>query len=191
MCKGGAPTAGTFNDLLRWLDAGVDSGGGTYLDMRARLVAYFDRKRCPFPDDLADETLNRVAKRLQEVGTIEDVPPARYCYIVARYVFLESLRSPERLVVQHTAEARAGVRPAAEPGAGEELLECLDRCLDALGAADRTLILEYYSAESGSKIARRRALAASLGLTSNALAIRASRIRARLEACVTECAKVT
>ena len=29
--------------------------------MRRRLVAYFDRKNCIAPDDLADETMSRVA----------------------------------------------------------------------------------------------------------------------------------
>jgi hypothetical protein len=36
--------------------------------MHHRLVAYFDRKNCSSPADLADETLNRVARRLEEEG---------------------------------------------------------------------------------------------------------------------------
>jgi hypothetical protein len=54
--------------------------------MRRRLVQYFDRKNCLRPDELADETLNRVARRLEEKGGITDTPPARYCYILARFV---------------------------------------------------------------------------------------------------------
>ena len=64
--------------------------------MRQRLVFYFDRKNCSTPDELADETLNRVARRLQEEGTIESETPAKYCYIVARFVFMEYLRQSNR-----------------------------------------------------------------------------------------------
>lgn len=61
--------------------------------MRARLVAYFDHKNCAAPNDLADETLNRVAHRLEEEGIIESETPAKYCYIVARFVFMENVRA--------------------------------------------------------------------------------------------------
>ena len=42
--------------LLEWLDEGTDSGGERFLEMRRRLVSYFDRKNCLEADDLADET---------------------------------------------------------------------------------------------------------------------------------------
>jgi hypothetical protein len=61
--------------------------------MRRRLVAYFDRKNCLGPDELADETLNRVARRLEELGAITGTAPAQYCYVTAKFVFLEYLRS--------------------------------------------------------------------------------------------------
>src|SRR5678816_520028 len=91
--KDWGPTPEVFHRLLAWLDEGADSDGQKYLEMRQLLVAYFDRKNCLTPDDLADETLNRVARRLEEEGMIESEAPAKYCYTVARYVFLESLRS--------------------------------------------------------------------------------------------------
>ncbi len=95
--KDWAPTPETFRQLLVWLDKGADSDGESYLEMRRRLVGYFARKGCRLPDDLADDVLNRVARRLQEEGTISEGPPERYCYIVAKFVFLESLRNPDRL----------------------------------------------------------------------------------------------
>src|SRR5687768_6794611 len=85
-------TQNSFRKLLIWLDEGKDSGGHSYLEIRLRLVQYFDRKNCASPDELADETLNRVARRLEEEGSIVSDAPAHYCYIIARYVFLESLR---------------------------------------------------------------------------------------------------
>jgi len=154
--------------------------------MRRRLVLYFRRKRCASPDDLADETLNRVARRLEEEGTITDATPARYCYIVAKFVFLESLRE--------SAQMRAGLAetkrtPDPEPPAAdqEQRLDCLDRCLERLSTEDQALILEYYRGAQRERIEGRRALAARLALTPNALTIRACRIREKLVACLRNC----
>jgi DNA-directed RNA polymerase specialized sigma24 family protein len=194
-----AQTPGAFRHLLTWLDEGVDSDGERYLEMRRRLVSYFGRKRCLSPDELADETLNRVARRLEEEGTITDASPARYCYIVAKFVFLEYLRGAERRqtsldearaipdAMSRPAEARADEDAAAD----ERRFDCLDRCLRQLTAYDRALILEYYSGYQGPCIERRRQLAARLGLTANALTIRACRIRGALEACVNGCTAAT
>lgn len=184
----GTPQA--FARLLAWLDEGSDSGGEVYLQMRRRLVLYFQRKRCLTPDDLADETLNRVTRRLEEAGTITDATPARYCYIVAKFVLLEHLRDPEVRGLQHLDHQGGAPDPVAAPAgssADERRLECLDRCLTALGSDDRALILDYYRHEPRTKIERRRQLAASLRLTANALAIRACRLRDKLQRCVEAC----
>jgi DNA-directed RNA polymerase specialized sigma24 family protein len=192
-------TPGAFHHLLTWLDEGVDSDGQRYVEMRRRLVSYFGRKRCLSPDELADDTLNRVARKLEEQGTITDASPARYCYIVAKFVFLEYLRGAERRqtsfdegrevpdAMSRSAEARADEDAAA----AERRFDCLDRCLRQLTAYDRALILEYYSGDQGPCIERRRQLAARLGLTANALTIRACRIRGALEACVNGCTAAT
>jgi len=196
--KSWTQTPGAFRHLLTWLDEGVDSDGERYLEMRRRLVSYFGRKRCVSPDELADETLNRVARKLEEHGTIADASPARYCYIVAKFVFLEYLRGAERRqtsldevrgvadVMSRPAEARAD-----QDAVAETRFDCLDRCLRQLTAYDRALILEYYSGDQGPSIERRRQLAARLGLTANALTIRACRIRGVLEACVNGCTAAT
>jgi DNA-directed RNA polymerase specialized sigma24 family protein len=193
--------------LLAWLDEGDDSGGQAYLQMRRRLVLYFQRKRCLISDDLADEVLTRVARRLEEEGvprqqgSVTDAPPARYCYVVAKFVLLEHLRNPEARGIRDVDvhEERNAAKAFRETAArelaaatghrayDEQLLECLDRCLSALPPDDRTLILDYYRHERGARIERRRQLATSLRLTANALAIRASRLRDKLERCVSAC----
>jgi DNA-directed RNA polymerase specialized sigma24 family protein len=175
---------------LAWLDDGGNSGGEAYLQMRRRLVLYFQRKRCLAPDDLADDTLNRVMRRLEEEGGIIDAPPARYCYIVAKFVLLEHLRDPDARRTTADADgtrAWSAVATPAHPTHDEPSLQCLDRCLGALPDDDRALIVDYYRHEQGTRIERRRELAASLRLTANALAIRASRIRDKLQRCVDAC----
>jgi DNA-directed RNA polymerase specialized sigma24 family protein len=183
--KAWVPTAEVFQRFLEWLDGGVDSGGAKYVDMRRRLVWYFQRKLCASPDELADETLHRIARRLDEQGAISEAPPARYCYIVARYVFLEYLR--EAGAQRKASRQLQADLDARFDSANETLLDCLDRCLEELSEGDRRLILEYYRGEQRTKIESRRALAVRLDLTSNALSIRACRIRNRLEACVKRC----
>ena len=183
--KDWTPTAEAFHQLLAWLDEGVDSGGERYLEMRGRLAAYFARKDCRSPDELADDALNRVARRLYEEGAIVDAAPARYCYIVAKFVFLESLRNPEHRRVDLPSSELSAAAPVAE--SPDLLLECLERCLGQLPSADRELILEYYRGEHRLKIEHRRAIAVRLAMTPNAVSIRACRIRGKLEQCVTAC----
>src|ERR1044072_5287991 len=146
-------TERALRQFLDWLDEGADSGGEKYLEMRSRLLSYFDRKNCLSPDDLADETLNRVARRLEEEGAIANTPPARYCYIVAKFVFLEYLRQSEHS--QESFDELSGARHAAsnlvapfEPDDPrenrEKMLDCLEHCLQDLGPDSRELIFQYY-----------------------------------------------
>jgi DNA-directed RNA polymerase specialized sigma24 family protein len=180
-----------FSRLLDWLDEGANSEGKTYLEMRRRLVAYFDRKSCSGPNELADETLNRVARKLEEVGAIETETPAKYCYVIARFVFLESLRA--RVKDQQFRDESRVMSRDEKQGTNEEkqerMLECLAQCTDELDPEDRGLILRYYHGRQGTKIENRRALASELGVTMNALAIRACRLRDKLELCVRECVR--
>ena len=180
----------TFRRLLAWLDQGVDTNGQSYLAIRERLLGYFDRKNCLKADELADETLNRVARRLdEEGGNIETETPAKYCYIVARFVFMEYLRANDK---ETAALDSVGRQPNAmsneDRDRKEKMLECLDHCAAKLESSQRDLIFGYYVGEQRVKIENRRSLAQTLGITVNALSIRASRIRDKLESCVKGCA---
>jgi DNA-directed RNA polymerase specialized sigma24 family protein len=182
-----------FTRLLRWLDEGADSQGERYLEIRRRLVAYFDRRNRTAPDILADETLDRVSRTLEESGRIKVSPPARYCYVVARFVLLEDIRKAERHVPFD--ETRPVFQRAVPPAdavtqdGSERSLDCLRRCLGKLKPPDRDLIVEYYRDAKRRRIERRRQIASRLGITMNALAIRTWRLRASLETCVAGCRK--
>lgn len=180
----------TFRRLLAWLDQGVDTNGQSYLAIRERLLGYFDRKNCLHADELADETLNRVARRLdEEGGNIETETPAKYCYIVARFVFMESLRANERESgALDNVSRQTNVMSNEDRDRKEKMLECLDRCAAKLESSQRELIFGYYVGEQRVKIENRRSLAQTLGITVNALSIRACRVRDKLESCVKECA---
>ena len=181
-----------FDRLLAWLDDGTESHGERYLEMRRRLVLYFDRRNRPAAEELADETLNRVARTLEQTGAIATKPPARYCYVIARFVLLEDLRRERRHVGSTKRERvsrseRAWLSVSEDLALREERLDCLDRCLAQLKPEQRTLIVDYYRDTRRQKIERRRELANRLGITMNALAIRACRIRDALLTCLEGC----
>jgi DNA-directed RNA polymerase specialized sigma24 family protein len=188
-------TAFAFTRLLEWLDDGVNSNGERYLEMRRRLVLYFDRRNRSTAEELADETLNRVGRTLEQDGAIATRPPARYCYVIARFVLLENIRRERRHVQldeRRTAVASRQWRLAAVEQddrlvAREGRLDCLDRCLQTLKPAQRDLVVEYYRDQRREKIERRKSLAARLGISMNALGIRVCRIRDTLTACLQDC----
>lgn len=186
--KNWSPTAAAFEHLLAWLDAGVDSDGRGYLSMRSRIVTYFDRKNCLDPDALADDVLNRVSRRLEEEGNIETESPAKYCFTVARFVFMEQLRSgTAREIPIDNTELPSAMADDESAVDRERRMECLDSCTAKLDAAQREFIIGYYVGEKSTKIANRRRMAGELRVSLNALGIRAFRIREKLEACLTKC----
>jgi DNA-directed RNA polymerase specialized sigma24 family protein len=69
----------------------------------------------------------------------------------------------------------------------EKRLDCLERCLENMEPDSRKIIIQYYQGEQRVKIENRRALAERLGITVNALSIRACRLRDKLESCVSKC----
>jgi DNA-directed RNA polymerase specialized sigma24 family protein len=190
----GQLTQVAFARLLAWLDDGVDSRGEAYLEMRRRLVSYFDRRNRPTAEELADDTLNRIARTLAQGGAVVTRPPARYCYAVAKFVLLEDLRRDRRHVTldeSHPSAPSTAGTDDEEAVHRERRLACLDRCLDGLKPAHRELIVEYYADVRRQKIERRRELAARLGISMNALAVRAHRIREALMMCMQTCGQGT
>ena len=184
----------SFRRFLNWLDGGVESGGENYLELRRRLIRFFGRKNCLFPEDLADETLSRVARQFAEDGAVTDNIPERYCYVAAKFVFLEYTRQPfhKHVSLDEPCDSGALTSRLAAPNAEEDsrntvLLDCLQRCLKTLTQDQQDLVVSYYRGEQGEKIRNRRGLANRLGLTMNALSIRACRIRDRIEQCVRNC----
>jgi DNA-directed RNA polymerase specialized sigma24 family protein len=195
--KNSTQTQDVFQRFLSWLDEGTASDGQRYLEMRRRLVFYFDRKNCLASDELADETLSRVAQKLEDKGSITGLSPAHYCYVVAKFVFLEHLRQAKRsqaglgeITDAHLDSAgTARLHEEETKQSGERVHDCLDSCLTKLAPGDRELILEYYQGEQRAKIERRARLATRLNMSANALSIRACRIRNKLEACMKTCAE--
>jgi DNA-directed RNA polymerase specialized sigma24 family protein len=135
-----ALTREALSQFLSHLDGDPDKAGEKYEAIRLRLVKFFDWRGAHFPDQLADETINRVIRKLESGETLQEIEP--YCLGVARLVFLESLRAPDSLNVGlDEAHGVASVKAADPPG---ERHECFSRCLGELPLESRQLILSYY-----------------------------------------------
>ena len=178
-------TASALERLLARLDPDAERAADAYETLRLGLTRFFDWRGAHFPDECADETLNRLARRLDEGAEVTD--PRGFALGIARMVLLERARSPQ--VRQDELDERVLDAPAPPPADVEpHLHECLDSCLASLSDDARTLILEYYQDQRREKIDRRMRLATTLGLSANALRSRAQRVRDRLEQCVRACA---
>jgi RNA polymerase sigma factor (sigma-70 family) len=182
-----ALTSESFAKLLALLDPDRERAGEKYEDLRRTLIRFFEWRGAPFPEEQADETFNRVARRLDEGVEIKN--PGGYCYEVARLVCLEALKGKDgrRAPLDETSR-RAADDDTARAAEREILLDCLEECLARLPEESRALIVEYYREEKRDRIERRRLLADALGLRREALANRAQRLRDKLEQCVRRCA---
>ena len=173
-----------FDKLLISLGDDRDSGGQKYLEIRSNLIRFFEWRGCPFPEDHADETINRMAKRVSEGEAI--LNPSGYAMGVARLLVLEIIKGRQR---EQSAldEMTTNAEAYAEEDGGEDRIECLRHCLGGLTNDNRQLILEYYQGEKGDKIRNRKKLLERLGVPVNTLRMRALRLRERLQGCVEDC----
>jgi DNA-directed RNA polymerase specialized sigma24 family protein len=174
-------TAGAFASLLARLDADPDRAGAAYEELRRALVNLFTWRGAATPEECADETMDRLASRLNEGVEVGDVP--RFAHGIARLVLLEHWRRPD---ARRAPLEEAGPGRVPEPD-DDAPHDCLDRCLHELASDGRDLILKYYVAEGGNRIDNRKRLAEALGISESALRNRAQRLRDRLEGCLRRC----
>jgi DNA-directed RNA polymerase specialized sigma24 family protein len=170
-----------FDELLAWLHLDRDQAGKIYEDIRQRLIRIFAYRGCPVAEDLADETINRVAKKVRDLRSTYVGNPLLYFHGVARYVYLEYVRlTPEPLPAVLISQAE-------KPEESELAYTCLEQCMGHLTPNNRAFVLEYFQDEKRAKIEHRKELTQRLGITLNALRIRAHRICTTLKKCMHEC----
>jgi DNA-directed RNA polymerase specialized sigma24 family protein len=177
-------TQEAFDRLLVALGGDRDSAAQKYLEIRSNLVRFFEWRGCSFPEDHADETINRIAKRVAEGEEILNY--SGYAVGVARLLLLEINKGRQREQLA-LAEIGQSSEVYEEQDDGEHRLVCLRSCLETLTTDNRALILQYYQGEKGEKIQNRKKLMDRLGIPVNTLRMRALRLREKLQSCVEEC----
>lgn len=178
----GRLTARSFDALLDAFDSDRDRAGARYAACRERLCRFFEWRGCEDPDGLADETLDRVAVRLDGGTTIQSGDPLHYVFGVARLVCLEAHKAQRR--TRERLEDYGRQQTLDEPARDDLLDARVARCLEALPDDQRGLVTAYYQGEGRSRADARQAQARRMGIPMNALRIRIHRIRERLAECV-------
>jgi len=131
-------------------------------------------------EDLADETINRVMKKLPEIRDTYVGNPVRYFHGVGRFIIREMNRRRE-IAVEVVPEF------SSETEVHSDEYDCLLKCLRFLQSDRRELILDYYIYDGRDKIDQHRRMASELGITEGALRGRAHQVRGNLEKCIQEC----
>ena len=176
-------TEAAFNKLLQSLDADRRRAAERYEQLHRRLEKFFEIHRSAAAEELADETINRVTRKLEEGVEIQNL--ASYCIGVARMLLKESLKEQNKRSELSDVPASGPADPKSSES--EKQLDCLDGCLEELPSETRLLVMKYYELGKQAKIDRRKELSEELGIPLNALRIRVHRIRGQLEDCVIRC----
>jgi len=141
--------------------------------LRQAMMYFFQRRRLPDPDELADEVFVRVLQKIQN-GLQLHCPIEQYCWRVARFVCFEQFRRKkteeltENLPLgEHTP---FGLLPA-------EASTLYRECLDLLSAAEIEFIQKYLHED-------KQLLALELKTNAGAMATRFCKLKKRLEGSV-------
>lgn len=193
-------TEGSWDDLFDFLDpnrhdrAGPDrdkEAEARCLEITRKLVCFFAGRGCADAEDLALDTILRVAGKCGAVAIANYDDRTGYFYGVARNVLHEWQRH-----ALHEATKREALRqqpsllPIPNPQSWkdkEAVDRCLEQCMAGLTQRAKRVILSYYAPDKTEKIECHRKLADEFGKSVNALRIEVHRIRNTLRDCVFGC----
>lgn len=180
-------TKESFEYFLSRLDTDPESAAQRYLDLRDRLIYFFEGRQCDEPVAWADEVINRVVWRLREGEKIQQIEA--YALGVARFALKEYFRHQRAVIslpeisLQETWQASQQAEELTrQQHERERLYGAMRQCLLSLPAPLRELLIEYYSAQGREQTEQRRAMAKKRGLSDNALYLKIHRIREKLDA---------
>jgi DNA-directed RNA polymerase specialized sigma24 family protein len=177
--------------LLARLDPDPERAWQAYGELRLALSTYFQHNHCLDPETLADETLDRIARK-PDVSEIANI--AEFAFGVARNVRREAVRRTAQRTDLADLVLREG--KSKEPSPEDTIvskiemtrrLAFLRRCLAKLTAEERQLFLQYHPDECEALDEHRQRLADAMGVTWTSLRMRVSRIRRKLEKCFQDC----
>jgi len=185
----------SFHSLLDFLDADRSRAALEYEKVREKLSRLFEWRGCIPGDEYADETIDRVCRKIEEGVERRPDNPYLYFHGVALNLIREHWRKPPR--EQPLETLPPALAPAVDPhdaqrqasiaGEHERRLACLHECLDRLPPASREMLTTYHLGGPGIHIGTRRGLAEVLNIPGGALRLRVFRIRRQMEKCLNQC----
>jgi DNA-directed RNA polymerase specialized sigma24 family protein len=175
-----------FRGLLARLDPDPLKAWQAHEDLRRKLIAYFEYNHHVEAEELAEEALDRIAKRpdLQTLGNVVE-----FAFGVARNLRKENLRQTSRRIdipdleaVEDTMRWHGSAEDAILDRISEERKrQCFYRCMQFLSVEEREMVRRYYPPENADLEGERMSLAAHLGLKVGALRTRMARIKEKLQ----------
>ena len=163
-----------------------------YQRIRNKLCRFFGAYAVVDPDELADESIDRVAQKLG-AGAVLDLTSDSYFLTVARFVLLEHRRKHLNRAVSLDDE-ESYFEPSYDPAEEAERtneriqreigLDAIADCRSKLSDEEREILDNYNGGSGREKIDRRNALAVKLGKTKEALIVAVSRINTKIKNCV-------
>jgi len=168
--------------LLAALGETAEESGREYERLRSKLILFFSRRLIEFPEDLADESLDRLARRIAEGKEIDSV--AAFALGIARHVALEQMGRKNRAQTMEDDFWNNIPAPVATLSEDVEVAR-MERCLKRLHPEESGLLRSYYLAKEEKPIAARGKLAEGLGISANTLRQRVFLARQRLRDCMT------
>lgn len=181
-------TANDFDALLALFSPDREEAGEKYEQMRSGLERFFHFKGCSDPRSLADQTMNRVAAKVDAFDPSRNIRPASYFYGFASNILLEYRRVSNREF--SLSETRQFAHTTVgEAEAGEAQSDCLQKCLAKLPAPEKDMIVDYYASDGREKLERRRQMCERIECSSAALYTKIFRIKGILRGCIENCLK--
>ena len=175
-------TPDAFNRLLAWLSPNGEEAGSQYEEIRQKLIYYFTKRGHPEPEKLADETLDRAARRL-ESGTLNySGNPIRDLTGFARHVWQEDLRRPRPEPIDNPDLLLAPDLPDREV-----LFRCFDQCMGNLTGHSHDILTRYHQEKGHQKVVVRQLLADEAGISLATLRIRVCRMIRPVRECFFAC----
>ena len=200
MSVGSAPanlTPESWSSLFDFLDPARPSREGPgrdaaaaskFIEIRRKLECYFAARGCPDAEDLAIETMLRVAAKGGQVDRAGFADATGYFYGVARNVLHEWRRRQQSDDAARDAVraelGRAAFPPTAAWDERERVHRYLARCLAKLGGRDSRRLLSYYGASGAASIAHHKQIAAEAGKSVNSLRIEVHKLRKAVRDCL-------
>ena len=152
--------------LLAWLAPCREQAGEKYEAIRRDLLKFFTARHCAPAEEHVDDTLDRVARRVA-AGERIHADPRWYCRGVAKKIVLESFKRRRRITELPAQIPDPSHQDARARGVADRWSTLPDH--------SRALLERYYLDD-------REALAATLGITLNALRLRVFKEKKKLRA---------
>ena len=175
-----------FDGLLGLFSANRDEAGEKYEQVRSGLVRFFQFKGCSDPQSLTDETINRVASKLDAFDPTRNIRPISYFYGFAANILLEYRRRAAK-ESEFTEGKLTDRGTALVEDMDAAARTCLDECLESLPGDEKELVIEYYSRDRQERIELRQRICDRLQCTASALYTRVFRIKSTLKDCIENC----